>query len=186
MTLDYIQEQASTCTLCSLHKNRLNPVFAKGDEGSNIMICGMVPAHEENKVGMPFVGRAGKLLDDIIKDSAIGDVYITNIVKCCLSPGIPLTKDWISNCIPYLILQIDAIQPKVIITLGADASNGLLGTDGLQMKDLKNNTHNYSKDIKVLPTYHPSYLLRGGGTKHRSYEEVVKLFMLAKETVNET
>lgn len=180
MTLDCIKDIAATCTLCELHKNRIQPVFAKGDHSSRIMVCGMVPAHEENAVGIPFVGRAGKLLNKILSDSGIDNPYITNIVKCCLSPGIKLSADWIDHCIPYLINQIGVIRPRVILTLGSDASNGLLGTNNLQMSQLRGKVFEYSANISVLPTYHPSYLLRGGAEKHRHYQTVVDDFIRGK------
>ena len=177
-----LESYASDCTLCSLHKGRLHPVFAKGNINSNIFICGMVPAHEENKVGIPFVGRAGKLLDRILESCnlILNDVYITNIVKCCLSPGISLKQDWIDCCLPYLVAQINEIKPKVIITLGKDASDGLFGRKTPSMGSIRGKVFSYGDDIKIVPTYHPSYLLRGGGVNHKHMPRVLKDFELAK------
>lgn len=171
---------AGQCELCSLHTNRLSPVFARGPE-TDIMICGMVPGPEENKAGIPFIGRAGQLLDKILDDVGLLDkVYITNTVKCALRPGIPLKQDWIDHCLPYLIIQINELRPKVIITLGADATNGLLG----QPLDTKignmRGVPTHHLNTNVVPTYHPSYLLRGGGTRHKHYNRVIKDFEMAK------
>jgi DNA polymerase len=185
MDLQKLETVAASCDLCNLHEGRINPVFAKGNPNSKIMICGMVPAHEENQAGIPFVGRAGKLLDDILLDVqwSLDNVYITNIVKCCLSPGISLKQPWIDACLPYLITQIGNIRPKVIITLGKDAACGLLGIDTKVAlgRIRKENVHGYGRDIKVVATYHPSYLLRGGGKNHKNYLDVVEDFLLAEE-----
>jgi uracil-DNA glycosylase family 4 len=185
MDLLELQSTAASCTRCDLHKGRNKPVFAKGNSKSKIMVCGMVPADDENKVGLPFVGRAGQLLDKILAELSwtLDDVYVTNLVKCYLAAGLPLKSDWIDSCLPYLIAQIGAIKPKVIITLGKDASVTLLAEDPKKAlgKIRQQRVYDYAPDIKVIPTYHPSYLLRGGGTGHRSYPDVVKDFLLAEE-----
>jgi DNA polymerase len=184
MDLKQLETIAASCNFCNLHEGRINPVFAKGDPNSKIMICGMVPAHDENAVGIPFVGRAGKLLDEILEDVewSLDEVYITNIVKCFLPAGIPLEQEWVDSCLPYLITQIGNIRPKVIITLGRDAACGLLGisTKVPMGKIRKENIHDYG-DIKVIATYHPSYLIRGGGRSHRSYRDVIEDFLSAEE-----
>jgi DNA polymerase len=178
--LELSEFAAGQCEICSLHKNRLSPVFARGPE-TDIMICGMVPGPEENKAGVPFVGRAGQLLDIILEEVGLLDqVYITNIVKCALRPGIPLQQEWIDHCLAYLIVQIFALRPKVIMTLGADATNGLLGNPlDTKIGNLRGHAHAYM-GTHIVPTYHPSYLLRGGGVKHKQYERVIEDFKLAK------
>lgn len=186
MELQALQDAAAFCKSCELHKGRINPVFAKGNPNAKLMICGMVPADEENKIGLPFVGRAGKLLDKILADSilTIDDVYITNLVKCYLAAGLPLKADWIDSCLSYLIVQIDIIKPKAIITLGKDSSITLLGLDPkTSLGTIVGKVFEYG-DAKVIPTYHPSYLLRGGGEKHKSYSNVIKDFSLAKELLD--
>ncbi len=186
MDLQTLQNAAALCTACELHKGRINPVFAKGNLNTGLMICGMVPADEENKVGIPFVGRAGKLLDKILADVALtmDDVYITNLVKCYLAAGLLLKSDWIDSCLPYLIVQIDIIKPKVIITLGKDSSITLLGLDQkTSLGSIVGKVFEYG-DAKVIPTYHPSYLLRGGGERHKSYLNVIKDFNSAIELLD--
>lgn len=186
MDLQKLRDAAVLCKKCDLHKGRLNPVFAKGSPFAKIMICGMVPADEENKIGLPFVGRAGKLLDKILVDCELtmDDVYITNLVKCYLAAGLPLKSDWIDACLPYLIVQIDIIKPKVIITLGKDSSITLLGLDSkISLGSVVGKIFEYG-NTKVIPTYHPSYLLRGGGEKHKSYSNVIKDFNLAKNLLD--
>ena len=184
MELNDVKEVAANCNLCELYKGRNKPVFSKGNEKSNIMVCGMVPAGEENSVGIPFVGRSGKLLDDILADAelSLNNVYITNLVKCFLAPGISLKKDWVDNCLPYIICQIHIIKPKVIITLGKDATIGLLGLkNSMSLKSIINDSpYIIYNDIKVMPTYHPSYLLRAGGKNHIKYKDVVECFITSK------
>lgn len=184
MNLEQLRQVASTCEWCSLHKGRLNPVFHRGNPQSKIMICGMVPADEENKVGIPFVGRAGKLLDKMLQDVGLGpdDVYITNLVKCYLRAGLPLEQVWIDSCLPYIISQVGIIKPKVILTLGKDASFTLAGLENkLTMGRVRGKVFDYLGGSKIVPTYHPSYLLRGGGENHKSYYDVLKDFRLAQE-----
>ena len=184
MNLEEIKKFAAECNLCELHSGRNKPVFSKGNDKSLIMICGMVPAAEENAAGIPFVGRSGKLLDNIIEDAGLSldTVYITNIVKCFLAPGISLKNDWVDHCLPYLLCQIQIVKPRVIIPLGKDASIGLLGLK--KNKSLKSiiddGPYIMYSDITVMPTYHPSYLLRAGGKNHIKYKDVVECFISAK------
>lgn len=148
------------------------------------MICGMVPADEENKVGLPFVGRAGQLLDNILADVdwTLIDIYITNLVKCFLAAGLPLNPYWVESCLPYLVVQINLIRPKVILCVGKDASVALLGMDSkIVLGKIRGKVFDYAPGIKVIPTYHPSYLLRGGGVNHKSYPTVLEDFKLARE-----
>jgi len=182
MDLYELQHIASSCKQCDLYKGRIKPVFAKGNKDAKIMICGMVPANDENRSGIPFVGRAGKLLDTILIDAGLtlDDVYITNLVKCYLAAGELLQQDWIDNCIPYLINQIGIIRPRVIITLGKDSSINLLGMgNSTSLGSIRGKLFNYADDIFIIPTYHPSFLLRKGGTKSKHYQDVLNDFQLA-------
>jgi DNA polymerase len=187
MDLQTVKEAAATCTECELCVGRLNPVFAKGNPLSKIFVCGMVPAHEENKIGLPFVGRAGQCLDILLESVglSIDDVYVTNIVKCFLAPGVKLKQEWVSNCLPYLIDQINVIKPKVIVTLGADATNGLLGLSiDTKIGETRGRVFRYLDTVKVVPTYHPSYLVRGGCTKSPGFEKARSDFGWALSFLN--
>ena len=188
MTLQELEEKAAECTLCELHKGRINPVFAKGSPAAKLMICGMVPAFDENKEGIPFVGRAGKLLDRLLTKTRLSydDVYITNLVKCFLAPGKPLEEPWVNSCLPYLISQIGIIKPHVIITLGADASRALLGEpSNVSIGKLRGQAYDYGIRIKIVPTYHPSYLLRKGGEYSADFGKVTDDFLMAREIHSE-
>jgi DNA polymerase len=182
MDLNELEGIASICELCDLHEGRDKPVFAKGSKDASIMICGMVPAKEENLAGIPFVGRAGKLLDEILIDSSltINDVYITNLVKCFLAAGKKLDQLWISSCFPYLLVQIYNIKPKVIITLGKDASFALLGKNTGSLGSLVGKVHELD-GTKLIATYHPSFLLRKGGKNNSYYDKVLEAFEVAKK-----
>lgn len=184
MDLQQLEETAAVCTECSLYKGRNKPVFAKGNQNSKIMICGMVPAWEETKIGIPFVGRSGKLLDVILEEVnfTLEDVYITNICKCFLEPGKLLQQEWIDRCLPYLLVQIQLIKPEVVITLGKDASVNLIGLDGeTSLARMRKQIFWYQDKIRIIPTYHPSYLLRSGGKNSASYSKVIDDFLIAKE-----
>jgi DNA polymerase len=179
---------AATCTQCGLHKTRTNPVFSRGNPKAKLMVCGMVPGPDEDKAGLPFVGRAGQLLNGILDSIDIVDneVYITNLVKCWLKPGLDLEKDWIGHCFQYILAEILMIKPKAVITLGLPASITLLGMDDkTRMGSIRGKVYGYSDQpkIEVVPTYHPSYLLRGGGVKHDKYPKVIEDFELAQYIV---
>lgn len=179
LDLKAVELTASKCELCGLSKGRNEPVFAKGSPDSKIIVCGMCPGPRENEVGIPFVGDAGKLLDTILleafgKDSSSLDVYVTNLVKCFVPPGTKLDNHWMSTCLPYFLVQLKLIQPRVVIALGKDVSNFLLNNEN-NMGSMRGNFYNYM-GVKLLSTYHPSYLARGGGTKHKSFEIVVNDF----------
>ena len=176
MDLKELETIAAKCNLCDLYKGRIKPVFAKGDDNADILICGMCPGHEENIQGVPFVGSAGKILDEILfrSFSIKNKVYITNIVKCYVKAGTKLESGWMNSCIPYFIVQITMVKPKVIIALGRDVSNFLLNNND-DMGTLRGSIHNYM-NMKLIPTYHPSFLARGGGIKHKHFHTVVNDF----------
>ena len=180
MDLIELQDEASKCKLCNLSKDRNVPVFAKGNPYSKIMICGMCPGPDENsstnKMGWPFVGRAGKHLDEILEDTGLTqkDVYITNVVKCFLRPGIRLEDEWIDGCFPYLVNQICEIEPIIIVALGADAGRALLNKSKSESLDsMRGKRYKFTDKISIIVTYHPSYFLRAGGRKHPHYNRII-------------
>lgn len=181
MDLEYLQSAAAKCELCDLSKGRIEPVFAKGSPDSKIVVCGMCPGPNENEVGIPFVGKAGEILDAILleafgKDSSSLDVYVTNLVKCFVPPGTKLDPHWMNVCLPYFLVQLKIIQPKVIIALGKDVSNFLLHNED-NMGSMRGNVYKCRyMGINLMSTYHPSYLARGGGVKHKDFNIVVNDF----------
>ena len=150
------------CKKCELSKGRLETVPGEGDINADIMIIGESPGKNEDEQGRPFVGRAGGLLETILRkelDCERKDVYICNIVKCRPPNNRDPLPSEIEQCIPYLQKQIDIIKPKVIILLGAVALRSLFGDSKLTIGRCRGEWMEYQK-IPVMPTYHPAFLLR--------------------------
>lgn len=180
-TLEELDSMINQCQKCPLGKTRTKFVFGVGNPSAHAMLIGEAPGADEDLQGEPFVGRAGKLLNDILKaiDLRREDVYIANILKC-RPPGNrdPLPSE-METCIPYLHKQIDLIKPKVILCLGRIAANGLLNKK-LSLSTLRENIYEFN-GIKVLVTYHPAALLRNPQWKRGCWEDVKKFKKLYDE-----
>ncbi len=161
-----LREKILCCTLCPLSAGRKNAVPGEGDSGARLMFVGEGPGAEEDIQGKPFVGRAGQLLTKIIEAMKIrrDDVYITNVVKCRPPNNRTPLRQEIETCKPYLLAQIEAIQPEVIVTLGKVATDFFVPS-AAGMSLLRGNFHEYGK-IQVMPTFHPSYLVRNEGDRN--------------------
>lgn len=177
-TLEKIQIDLSNCRRCKLSESRSNIVFGSGDPRARLVFVGEGPGYEEDKKGEPFVGAAGRLLAKIIQSINLTreKVYICNIIKC-RPPGNrnPLPEE-IKVCLPFLKRQLATIKPDFICALGAFAAQALLDTKE-PISKLKGRFHDYM-GIKVLPTYHPAYLLRNPDKKRDVWEDMK---MLMKE-----
>ena len=162
-----IRTELGECTRCKLHGGRKQIVFGVGNPAARIMFIGEAPGAEEDARGEPFVGRAGKKLDQMIQSIGFRreDVYIANIVKCRPPNNRDPEADEVATCFPFLARQIAAIAPEVIVTLGAPATRALLDTRVGIMR-LRGCWHRY-RDIPVMPTYHPAYLLRAYTNENR-------------------
>lgn len=162
-----IRADLGECTRCKLHAGRTKIVFGVGNPRAKLMLVGEGPGADEDLKGEPFVGRAGKKLDEMIR--AIGleraQVYIANVVKCRPPNNRDPEPDEIGTCSPFLARQIEAIRPKVIVTLGSPATRTLLETR-VGITQLRGTWHSY-RGIPVMPTYHPAYLLRQYTTENR-------------------
>lgn len=175
-SLDKFNEEIKDCRKCGhLASSRNSLVFGYGNPAAEVVIVGEAPGAEEDKQGRPFVGRAGKLLTDILK--AINfereDVFICNILKCRPPENRNPLPDEIVNCEPYLFKQLELIKPKMILALGAFAGQTLLRSKE-PLGKLRGTFHEY-KGIKLLVTYHPAALLRNPNWKKPTWEDV-KLF----------
>jgi DNA polymerase len=163
-TLAELERDALACARCPLSRGRTNVVFGVGDPNADIMFVGEGPGQQEDLKGEPFVGRSGQLLDRLMAEEiGIGRdaVYIANVVKCRPPGNRDPMPDEIASCRPFLEQQIDVIGPKVIVTLGNFASKLLLDTtEGITK--LRGRVYPY-RDRVIVPTYHPSAALRGGG-----------------------
>lgn len=182
--LDDFKSEIQECQLCGLGGTRINFVFGDGNPNADLMLIGEAPGAEEDKTGIPFVGRAGKLLNDILK--AIGfereDVFIANILKCRPPKNrdpLPSERDL---CKPYLYKQIDLVKPKVILCLGKVAANVMLNNKESLIK-MRGSVHEIN-GIKTMVTFHPAALLRNPNWKRPTWEDVQKVKKLYDELVS--
>lgn len=161
VTLKVIEDELGDCKRCKLCSTRTNIVFGSGNENADIVFVGEGPGKDEDLQGAPFVGKAGRLLTQII-EKGMGlkrkDVYICNIVKCRPPENRDPEKEEIEACSPFLEKQIKAINPKVVVALGKPASSTLLGRNVLITRE-RGSWHSFM-GYKVMITYHPAYLLR--------------------------
>jgi len=177
-TLLKIRTDLGECTRCKLHKTRNNIVFGDGNPKAELVFVGEGPGHDEDMQGLPFVGRAGKLLTQMI--GAMGlqrkDVYICNVVKCRPPENRLPEKDEITTCSPFLLRQLDAIAPKAIVCLGACAAQTLLETN----RGISNFRGQWLefRGRKLMATYHPAYLLRNPSAKAEVWKDLQKVMAL--------
>ncbi len=164
------------CVKCRLSKSRKNIVFGEGNYRSKLMFIGEGPGAEEDNTGRPFVGRAGMLLTKIIESINLKreDVYIANIIKCRPPENRNPMDDEIAACTPFLKEQIAIIKPKIICALGKFAAEFIIGKDKGSISSVRGKEFNYG-GITVIPTYHPSYLLRNPNAKRETWEDMKKI-----------
>jgi DNA polymerase len=162
-SLDALGAEASGCTRCRLAVGRTQVVFGTGTPSADLLFVGEGPGAEEDRQGLPFVGRSGKLLDRLMVEELGFDrtsCYIANIVKCRPPGNRDPKPDEIEACRPWLEGQLERLQPRVIVTLGNTATRTLLGTTQ-GVTRLRGKTYPW-RDIVLVPTYHPAAVLRGG------------------------
>jgi uracil-DNA glycosylase family 4 len=189
-----IRERVHGCTKCPhLACSRTQTVFGVGNSDADLMFVGEAPGADEDRQGEPFVGRAGQLLTRIIETMGFAreEVYIANILKCRpdTAPGSfgnrPPTPLEMQTCRPSLVEQIDIIQPKVLVALGAVAVEGLLGTRGT-MRELRGRWHSYN-GTPLMITYHPAYLLRNQAPseKRKVWEDMLEVLERLERPITE-
>ena len=166
-----VRAELGNCQRCRLSKDRKNLVFGVGSPTASLVLVGEAPGEQEDKLGEPFVGRSGQLLTRML--DAIGlqrdDVYICNVIKCRPPQNRDPLADEISTCSPFLFRQLDAIGPKVIMTLGRYAAMNVLGREG-SLGELRGQVASV-RGVPVVPTYHPSYLLRTPHMKRQAWAD---------------
>jgi len=158
-----LKESLNNCTRCPLANGRNNIVFSDGSEDARIMLIGEAPGADEDKMGTPFVGRAGKLLNEFLEKAGINrpkDIYIANTVKCRPPENRKPTREEKTACEGNLQKQIDAVKPKVIILCGATAMESFIEDKKLTITHARGQVFEYKNGIKLVPVFHPSYLLR--------------------------
>ncbi len=167
-----LQSTVSSCEKCNLSKCRKNVVFGEGNINAKLMFVGEGPGAEEDETGRPFVGDSGQLLDKMIIAMKLTreEVYIANIVKCRPPSNRNPFADEASSCIGYLQTQIDIVKPDYIVCLGSVATKSLIQNDTAISK-LRGNWQNW-RGYKVMPTYHPSYLLREPSRKKETWQDL--------------
>jgi len=165
--LELIRGELGECKRCKLHAGRKNIVFGVGAPAADLMFIGEGPGADEDERGEPFVGRAGRKLDDMIASIGLerSQVYIANVVKCRPPRNRDPEPDEIETCSPFLLRQIEAVRPRVIVTLGSPATKTLLQTT-TGITKLRGNWHEF-RGIPVMPTFHPAYLLRAYTKENR-------------------
>jgi DNA polymerase len=169
-----LKQAVPACTACGLHKGRAQTVFGVGDENADWLLVGEAPGAEEDRVGEPFVGQAGRLLDNMLAAIELrrGDnVYIANVLKCRPPGNRNPEPDEVAKCTPFLLKQIGLIQPKLIVAMGRFAAQTLLQTDAT-IASLRGRLHNYA-GVPLVVTYHPAYLLRNLPDKSKAWADLV-------------
>ncbi len=174
-SLERIRADIGDCKRCRLCERRTNIVFGDGNGKAELVFIGEGPGHDEDVQGLPFVGRAGKLLTQMIEAMGLQrrDVYICNVVKCRPPENRAPEKDEIAICSPFLLRQLDVIQPKVIVCLGAVALKALLGAER-GITHLRGQWLEY-RGTRLMPTYHPAYLLRNPSAKGDVWKDLQKV-----------
>jgi len=180
-SLAVLQAEVAACKKCELHETRTNTVFFRGNPSAQICFVGEAPGEEEDKQGKPFVGRAGQLLDRMIVAMGLKpeeDVYVCNILKCRPPGNRRPTPEETETCIPYLHDQLANVKPKVMVALGNTAVAALLGTK-MGITKIRGEWKLYRGSTLVMPTYHPSYLLRPSANqtqaKRDAWEDLQKV-----------
>ena len=175
-----LKQAVPACTACGLHQTRTQTVFGVGDEQADWMLIGEAPGAEEDRLGEPFVGQAGKLLDSML--AAIGlkrgeNVYIANVLKCRPPGNRNPEPEEVASCTPFLKQQIALIGPKLIIAMGRFAAQTLLASDA-SISSLRGRVYRY-EGVPLIVTYHPAYLLRNLPDKAKAWADLV----FAKKTM---
>lgn len=174
-TLERIREDLGDCTRCRLHKQRNKLVFGEGNPRADLVFVGEGPGHDEDVQGLPFVGRAGKLLTQMVEAMGLQreQVYICNVVKCRPPENRKPEDDEIATCSPYLYRQLDVIRPKAVVCLGATAAQALLKTKD-SISRYRGQWFDF-RGAKLFVTYHPAYLLRNPAAKSEVWKDLQKV-----------
>ncbi|TAK92082.1 MAG: uracil-DNA glycosylase [Burkholderiaceae bacterium] len=179
MDWDTLEQTVSSCTACGLCKTRTQTVFGVGDQHADWLLIGEAPGAEEDARGEPFVGQAGRLLDNMLKAVGLArgqNVYIANVLKCRPPNNRNPEPSEVAQCAPYLQRQVALLQPKLIVVMGRFAAQTLLNSDA-SIANLRGKVHHYrahpeDSAIPVIVTYHPAYLLRTPTDKAKSWADL--------------
>ena len=182
-SLDALKQTVEHCYLCELCKTRKKTVFGEGSSKAKIMFIGDLPSVSEDDMGRPFVGRSGEILTKMIENVLNikrEDVYITNVLKCKVGNK-AININEVNLCKAYLLKEIELIKPKIIVTLGEEALKYLKSEEFLELSKIRGQILKF-KGSSLIPTYHPSFLLRNPSLKKEVYIDMLKIKnMLEKE-----
>ena len=179
-----LRDTVASCARCTLHQSRTQTVFGVGNPEADWMVVGEAPGAEEDRRGEPFVGRAGKLLDEMLRAVGLGrqTVFIANILKCRPPNNRDPSAEEAGACRSYLDRQIELVAPKLILAVGRIAAQQLLGSDA-PVGRLRGRRHELGAGrLPVVVTYHPAYLLRSPGQKRKVWQDLVLARRVLKET----
>ena len=182
---ELLKQEVNQCTKCALSKTRTNVVFGEGSQNAGIMLIGEGPGYYEDQQGRPFVGKSGQLLDKILDVCGFTrkeHVFIGNIVKCRPPNNRDPLPEERESCLPYLYKQIEMIEPKIIILLGATALKGLIDPNA-KITKVRGEWLNWNNRL-VMPTFHPSALLRNEKLKKPVWEDFKKVVAKYRELIN--
>jgi DNA polymerase len=187
LSWDALDQAVKACTLCGLHKTRTNTVFGVGNRNSDWMVIGEAPGADEDRQGEPFVGKAGQLLNSMLK--ALGypreQVFIANILKCRPPGNRDPQPQEAECCTPYLSRQIELINPRIILCVGRIAAQTLLNTD-TPIGKLRGKVHTWGERKRpVVVTYHPAYLLRSPSEKRKAWQDLLLALQTHAELTRE-
>jgi DNA polymerase len=178
-----LEARVSACERCRLCERRTNTVFGVGDRQADWMLIGEAPGENEDRLGEPFVGQAGKLLDNMLRSLSLArdsNVYIANVIKCRPPGNRNPEVDEVARCEPYLQRQVALVKPRLIVALGRFAAQSLLRTEA-SIASLRGRVHEY-QGVPVIVTYHPAYLLRSLPDKAKAWSDLC----LARKTYRES
>jgi uracil-DNA glycosylase len=181
---DELEQQVSQCKRCNLCQSRTQTVFAAGRPGVALMIIGEAPGEEEDRLGQPFVGQSGKLLDNMLTQIGLNrarDVVIANALKCRPPANRNPSVEELAACRPYLLQQLELVRPKVLLLSGKFAAQAILGSDAA-IATLRAQQHHYAlhdaTEVPAMVTYHPAYYLRRPTEKSKGWADLMKLRQL--------
>ncbi len=180
-----LEARVAACQACELHLGRTRAVFGRGDRNASWMIVGEGPGAEEDRQGLPFVGRAGQLLDRMVRAAGFDReaVYVANVVKCRPPNNRDPRTDEAASCLPFLDRQIALVRPSLLLAVGRVAAQRLLDSDA-PVGRLRGRVHRYGTDpgVPVVVTYHPAYLLRSPAAKAKAWDDLKMALDLTEAT----
>lgn len=173
--LQQLKASVASCTRCPLHANRTHTVFARGNPHASVMVVGEAPGYYEDQQGLPFVGKAGRLLDKMLRSVGLSeeDVYIANVLKCRPPDNRDPTEAEIAACHQHLAEQITLVNPALLLAVGRFAGQFLI-KQSLPLNRMRQHVHQYG-NRPVIVSYHPAYLLRNPNDKKKAYADLLML-----------